>query len=125
MIKSKKMAMISLIAVFITGLFCGILAERLLLSKYCNVNDRHKRPSLVQIFKKELDLTQDQETQLKSMLEDIKQKHHQAREEQKVIFDSLRVNFDDQFKEILDSNQKEKFSKLQEEWKQKQERDKH
>ena len=111
MLKSKKIAIVSFLTVFLFGLFCGITADRLLLCKI-----KHKRPKggdshLVQKFSTELNLTPSQKEELIRLLKNVRDKHAQIRNSNQPKYESIRIEFQQEFAKILNSDQQLLFEK--------------
>ncbi len=122
MLRSQKTAITSLVLVFLFGIFCGIASERFVFNK---IDRQHKkrRESLEQKFTRELELNEDQVVQLKTLFKETKKKHHDIRKLTDSMYDSVRVDFDMQLNGFLDQDQQLKFAQLQEEWRQRKEKE--
>ncbi len=110
---SKRAAAISLTAVFVLGFVAGWLGDRFLFSRHMPPGfDRRHRPDFVERLSKELNLTIDQQTQLKTLLADLKAKHDKIRETVGPQYRQVREDFRVHFKKILSEEQQKKFDEF-------------
>ncbi len=118
MLRSQKMAITSLVLIFLFGIFCGIASERFIFDKFKRHGGKHKG-QFEQKLTKRLELNNDQIANLKVLLKDVKRQHDEIRQADKPEFDSVRVDFDRKFNLILTKEQQDEFARMQTEWNQK------
>jgi len=121
MMSSKRMALFSLIAVFIFGLVVGIAVDRFVFQQRPDHRKKNKdiEQHIFEHFTKELNLNSEQQDQLKKILDETKARHREIEKTERQEFRKLREDFDRKLIEILNKNQVEKFRELQREWKEK------
>ena len=112
--KSKKLAVISLIAVFLLGLALGFASNRIF--SPCKGKDRRSHRDhttrLMVKLKSELDLTEEQNAQLRKHLDELKEKVAQIRKESRPQYERVNEEFKKEFLKTLTEEQKEKFSQM-------------
>lgn len=110
---SKRAAAISLSVVFVLGLLAGLVVDRYFLSDQMppGFAKRH-RPDFVERLTKDLDLTADQQAQLKTLLGELKSKHDKIRETVGPQYRQVREDFHSSFKTILTKDQQKKFDEF-------------
>ncbi len=118
---SKKTAITVLISVFIVGIACGLVSDRIFFTKSRNMH-RHHRGSMVSKFTKDLDLNSLQQEKLKKLLKEIKTQYDGIRTKTKPEYEKVRENFHNEFLKILTEEQKRKFLKMEQEYKRKRQK---
>ena len=114
MLKSKKVALASVITIFLLGLILGIVADRYLLLRYFHSGHKRGQIDLVQMFKKELNLTVEQQEKLKELLAELREEHEKIRKSTKPDYKRINREFREKFSKVLDEEQKKKFNELNE-----------
>ncbi|MBN2410451.1 hypothetical protein JXQ31_02090 [candidate division KSB1 bacterium] len=109
MLKSKRIALASIIIIFLSGLVLGIISDRYILCLLPHDDHRRGGKSLVTIFTEELKLTAEQQEKLKELLKELRENHDKIRKSVEPEYRRLRKQFDDDFSQILDEIQKKKF----------------
>ncbi len=122
MLKSKKIALASIITIFLLGFVLGIVADRYVLFRFFHDGHRHGQNNLVQIFNKELNLTVEQQEKLKELLKELREKHGIIRKSVGPEYKRITKEFEDKFSQILDETQKKKFKEINEEFREKRKR---
>jgi len=105
---SKRIASLSLLAVFILGFVIGVVIDQSFFSKMGR-DSKHKRghrPNLVEKFTKELNLTNEQQEHLITLLEKVKKQHSEIKESTRPQYERVREEFKSAFLEILTEKQK-------------------
>lgn len=111
---SKKLAGVSLLALFILGFVLGFAVDRFALGE--GSRRRHSRPSdqkIIDNFTRDLALTKAQRDSLVVLLEGLKKRHGELRESISVEFDRIRDDFKNGFSAILTEEQKVKFAEIE------------
>jgi len=119
MLKSKKIALASIITIFLLGLVIGIGADRYVLLRLSHDRHRHGRNNLVQMFNKELNLTIEQQEKLKELLKELRENHDKIRQSNRPEYKRITKEFEDKFSRILDVSQKKKFNEINERFRKK------
>jgi hypothetical protein len=110
---SKRAAAISLGVVFVLGFLAGLVVDRYFFSDHMPPEfDRRHRPDFVERLTKDLNLTADQQTQLKTLLAELKAKHDKIRETVGPQYRQVREDFHSSFKKILTAEQQIKFDEF-------------
>ena len=111
---SKKIASISLLAIFVLGFVLGIAVDRYFFDDHScrHSHHKHNKPDLIQKFTRELDLTSEQQQKLSELLQGIKKRHNEIRKSSNEQYKLLRENFRKSFLEILNEKQKAKFLEM-------------
>jgi hypothetical protein len=110
---SKRAAVLSLSIVLILGILIGIVLDRYLLMDIFRppfVGRHHA--DFVGHVTKELQLNEQQQAQLKVLLEEVKKSHEELREKIGPSSKKVREEFHDKFKKILTEEQQTKFAKM-------------
>ncbi len=117
MIRSKKLAFVSFLAVFLLGMVLGVVLERFVFSADYHGRRRHG-PSeyLFNKFSKELALDEEQKNQLEKLLKEIGDKHRRIRDANKQQYAKIRSEFDASFRQVLTHDQLEKYERLVQEF---------
>ena len=118
---SKKTAITVLISVFIVGLACGLVVDRIFFAKSRYIH-RHHRTGMVSKFSKDLNLNDSQQEKLKELLKKIKTQYDGIRTKTKPEYKKVRENFHNEFLKILTKDQKKKFLKMEQEYKKKRQK---
>ncbi len=121
MMSSKRMALFSLIAVFIFGVVIGIAVDRFMFIRKPDYPQKPKDISqhLFEHFTEKLDLNTEQQDQLKKLLDEIRSRHREIEKSERQKYRQLRESFDEKLIEILHEEQVEKFKELQKQYKEK------
>jgi len=116
MLKSKRMALASLVIIFLLGIILGVAGERYIFRHWHP--QRHGRGDdfMIKDFTQKLNLTVDQQQQLKVLLGEIREKYEQARASMKPEFEKISQEFRDKFAQILDEKQKPIFDQMNKEF---------
>ena len=123
MIRSKKLASISFLAIFFFGMAIGVVLERFVFDDHYPGRHGHDPGKyLFNKFSKELSLDEDQKTRLKKLLEEIREKHRRIRDANRRQYDEIRSEFDLAFRRILTPEQLEKYEQLVQKFKAARER---
>jgi hypothetical protein len=110
---SKRAAAISLSVVFILGLLAGLVVDRYFFSDHMPPGfDKRHRPDFVERLTKDLNLTADQQAQLKTLLGELKTRHDKIREAVGPQYRQVREDFHASFKKILTKEQQDKFDEF-------------
>jgi len=107
---SKRIASLSLLAIFILGFVFGVASDRSFFTKMGRYS-KHKdhRPNLVEKFTKELNLTNEQQKHLVMLLEKVKKQHSEIKESTRPQYERVREEFKSAFSEILTEEQRMKY----------------
>ena len=126
MIRSKKLALVSFLTIFLAGLVLGVVLERLVIDK-CQAKRQPSDPGefLFQKFTTELSLDETQKLELRKLLADIKEKHRHIRKENRTQYKIIQEEFNTDFRKILSEEQLILFDQLVQEFEEKRARDKH
>lgn len=110
---TKKNAILSLISIFLIGMVVGMILQRTVLEDRHQPR-KHKPPSdfFFQVFTKELSLSTTQQDSLKILLANLGKEYERVRIEQFEQHMQIRKNFENEFKKILDDDQKQKYNKM-------------
>lgn len=113
MMSSKSKAVLSFVTVFIIGVAVGVLLENYVLDKK-NRAPQHRDPNqmLFEKFTAELTLSSAQQDTLRSLLDDIKDKHRELGRKRHQEYDKIRSEFDAEFRKILTNDQLVKYEEL-------------
>ena len=113
---SKKVAGISILAIFILGFVFGFAANRFFFGndERHPRSNKHYRPNTVEKFTKELDLTGEQQEHLIKLLDKVKKQHSEIRKATHPEYERVRNEFREAFLEILTDEQKLKFLEFDE-----------
>ncbi len=130
MIKSKNTSIVLAVIIFFVGLACGLLIDRLIPSfrmyprlHWEQKNNREKIPGrLSSKFSEELNLTEEQKRKLSQILDKYKMEMDKLREESNPKFRELRDSMKEEIKSILNAEQKEKFIRMTEKQKEREQR---
>jgi hypothetical protein len=110
---SKRAAIILLSVVLTLGILLGVAMDRFILPDRSHPPfERKRRPDLVAHFTKELGLNEQQQAQLKILLEEIKTKHDSLRRATSPEFHKVRDEFQQNFSKILTNEQQTKFDNM-------------
>ena len=113
MASSKKIAILSLITVFIIGLAAGVALDRLVFDK--KRHDHRKRDPNEYFFEKftrELSLTKAQQDTLQILLDDIKEKHNALSKKRRKEYEKIRQEFETDFRKILTPEQVSRYNEM-------------
>ncbi len=121
---SKKTAITVLISVFIVGVACGLVSDRIFFAKSRYMH-RHRRAGMVSKFTKELKLNASQQEKLQGLLKEIKAQYDEIRTKTRPEYKKVRENFHDELLKILNEDQKQKFMKMEQEYKTKRQKTDH
>jgi len=110
---SKKNAILSLISIFLIGVVVGMVLQHMVLEDRPQPR-KHRPPNdfFFEVFTKELSLSITQQESLKTMLADLGKEYERVRIEQFEQHMRIRKSFENEFKKILDDNQKQKYDKM-------------
>jgi hypothetical protein len=113
MASSKKIAILSLITVFIVGLAAGVALDRFVFDKK-RPEHRRRDPNefLFEKFTRELSLTKAQQDTLQMLLDDIKEKHKVLSKKRHEEYDKIRQEFEIEFRKILTSEQLNRYNEM-------------
>lgn len=117
---SKKTAITVLISIFIVGLACGLISDRIFFAKSRNMH-RHHRGSMVSKFTKDLKLSTTQQQKLKELLKQTKTQYEEIRSKTRPEYNKVRENFHNEFLKILKDEQKQQFLKMEKKYKKRRE----
>ena len=108
---SKRVAILSLISIFILGFALGLLTEHFVLHR----GKEHEPPKqsresrYISALTEELELTEEQQQQLQMLLEELKEKHDKINKSTKPDHRKVREEFNAAFIKILTPEQAKKF----------------
>ncbi len=103
---SKTLGILSLVAVFLIGVALG-MGLGYIIEK--SGNHHHHKQDMVAKFKKDLNLSKEQEKVLLQLLDDLKEKYHALHQKHRPEYKTIQKEFRSEFKKVLTPNQKEKF----------------
>lgn len=113
--KAKSIVVISMVLVFVVGVFCGVFLDKSILEPRRHQREREKRPApfpTLETMAEELDLTSDQQARIEEVFqanhERLKVMHHELRKR----FSDLRAQLLDEIKGVLTPDQIEKFDAM-------------
>lgn len=121
--QSKKMALVSFLAIFLFGLAVGVVVDRYVFENSHKPERRHD-PSdfLFHKFSDNLSLDENQKLELKRLLEEIKEKHRAIRKSDRGRYNEIKKEFDDDFRKILTPDQVTKYNQMVKEFEEKRAR---
>lgn len=103
---SKTLGILSLVAVFLIGVALGMGLGHIIEK---SGHPYHHKQDMVAKFKKDLNLSKEQEKVLLQLLDDLKEKYHTLRQKHRPEYKTIQKEFRSEFKKVLTPNQKEKF----------------
>lgn len=113
--KAKSIVVISMIAVFVVGVFCGVFLDKSILEPRRHQRARERRPEpfpTLETMAGELALTSDQQARIEEVFqanhERLKIMHHELRRR----FSDLRTQLLDEIKSVLTPEQIGKFDAM-------------
>jgi Spy/CpxP family protein refolding chaperone len=124
---SKRVAILSLVSILILGFALGLLTEHFVLhsGKIHRPPKKSRDERLITTLTKELELTEEQQQQLKTLLQELKEKHDTINRSTRPEHQRVRQEFNEAFSKILTPEQAEKYEafnkRLQEKYKKKRE----
>ncbi len=117
---TKRKALVVMVTVFFLGLVAGMAIDRYALDKYSRHQRHHRKPpDFKQMFTKELDLNQEQQEKLDVLLSELKEKIDKVRHSNYQQYGKIRNEFNENFRVILDTGQKQKFEQMIKEFEEK------
>lgn len=130
MIKSRSTSIVLALIIFLVGIACGLLFDRLI--PFCRMYPRlrgeqkfrgQKIPERLSVrFSEELDLSEEQRGKLLLILDKYKMEMEKLRKESRPKFKELRDSMKEEIKSILNDKQKEKFIRMTEKEKKREQR---
>ncbi|MBN1996503.1 hypothetical protein JW935_03050 [candidate division KSB1 bacterium] len=109
---NRKKAWIVITTIFIFGLVAGIAIDRFGLGNRDPRRHHRKPPDFKEIFTKELNLNTEQQVKLDTLLVELRTKVDEARKKNVERYDKARHEFNENFIQILDPQQKQKFEQM-------------
>ena len=122
MLKTKKVALASIITIFLLGMVLGILADRYIILRYFKNGHRRGQMNLVQMFNKELNLNVEQQAKLKELLAELREKHENIRKSSRPEYKKITQEFREKFSQVLNDEQRKKFNEINEKFDKRRER---
>jgi Spy/CpxP family protein refolding chaperone len=104
-------AILSIAAVFLSGLVIGIYADRLLLNSF-GARPPHNDKAFVAKFTRDLDLSAEQQAQLKVLLGKLREQHNAVWRSGQPEFNRIREEFRKNFSAVLTPEQQTKFTAI-------------
>ncbi len=110
---SKRTAIASLCMVLLVGILLGVVIDRYLLDDHNRPPFERRRPhDFFGRLSVDLQLNDVQKEQLRILLEATKAKHDSLRKTTGPQFRRIQEEFQQEFKKVLDADQREKFEKI-------------
>ncbi len=130
MIKSKIMCIVLAVVIFVVGLCCGLFLGRLIpsyrmrprISRDYKHHEEKISNRLSRRFSEKLDLTEEQKRKLSQILDKYKIEMEKLRKDAGPKFKELRNSMKEEIKTILNDQQKDKFIKMTEREKEREQR---
>ena len=106
MTRSKKLAIASFLTIFLVGIVLGLVLERFVLEN-CPAKQPKGDPSdfIYKKFTERLSLDEEQKSELKRLLAEIKEQHRQIRKQDHKKYKTIQQEFDAAFRTILTEEQ--------------------
>jgi len=122
--QSKKMALVSFLAIFLFGIALGVVADRYVFQKRHEPRHRHNSGDfLFRKFSEKLSLDENQKVELRRLLEEIKEKHHEIRKADRQRYNKIKTEFNAAFRQILTPEQAIKYDQMVKEFEEKRARE--
>ncbi len=116
MLHSKRMALASLITIFLLGIVLGIAGERYVFRHWKQTRHPRGNDFMIKDFTQKLNLTAEQQAQLKALLKEIREKYEQVRNSMDPEFERISLEFREKFAQTLNEQQKTIFEQMNKEF---------
>jgi len=118
--KSRALSTLLAVVIFLIGVICGTILDKILVSKWRGhrpfdarfIEKRDVSGNMLHRFEKDLDLTAEQKVKISAILEEQKKEMEKLMKDVHPRIEARMNAFREKIRNVLDDKQKEKFDKM-------------